>query len=907
MEMNNRKMSRIVRVLFMILLTVILAVPDAAVADTADVGNDSIIYIDSADDLLELADNCAMDTWSQDKTVFLRADVSLSGIRFETIPIFGGIFDGGGHTISGLELSSGCYPAGLFGIIQEGAVVRNLIVEGTVSPSGDADTVGGIVGLNNGIVVACAFSGSVSGKSSTGGIAGVNGLTGELKDCSVSGGIFGRHATGGIAGQIEPYIDMDLSADLLSELQREIDTLSYLVDNAISDADGSLQTAVDRLNNMADYLDSAAVSVGNLTASAGIESSVDGLGSIGTGLGASTIITINASQHELSAALSGMTGQLKLLNSEMSGASSELSGDVRAINYQANTVADTAMKLLDESELGDGQSIVSDTSEIDVGAISYGKTGSCTNSGQVYGDIDVGGIAGSLAIEYELDPEDDTSSDLSNEAQSRYELKAVIQNCVNSGVITAKKDCVGGICGRMDLGLILGCEGYGAVESESGDYTGGITGLSHATIRSCYSKCELIGRNYIGGAVGAGCAGDDTVSGSVTAECRTLVIITSSGQYVGAISGGGEGEYTDNYYVSDELTGLGQTSYAGRAAPVSYEELMQDARIPDEFRSFSLTFSADGEEIESIEFQYGDSFEDTDFPDIPVKTGCYAQWDTDTLEDLRFDTVVTAVYTPYITALSCEDCRGSGRPIVYVEGDFCDWDSVVLLARAKTPDEFDQLAGDFEEGVEKYFSCFESGEFPQMYICREIVEQWHVTMPDDGQATHTIRYLPPDEDASNLKVFCRQDGQWQKVDSGTIGSYLTFKVPGNDAEFAVLSVFPVWWVWLLAAVLLLLIVLLIARAIKKTRKRKAKKITAAKPAAPAAGEPDEAAIRILAAEEKLRQVEAELRALRGEDTPSSLPAATAVLDKPKPDNSASEETVVGSKKKHKKRALIKGL
>ncbi len=621
MEMNNRKMSRIVRVLFMILLTVILAVPDAAVADTADVGNDSIIYIDSADDLLELADNCAMDTWSQDKTVFLRADVSLSGIRFETIPIFGGIFDGGGHTISGLELSSGCYPAGLFGIIQEGAVVRNLIVEGTVSPSGDADTVGGIVGLNNGIVVACAFSGSVSGKSSTGGIAGVNGLTGELKDCSVSGGIFGRHATGGIvgtnlgfieacvsvcyvnvvsvdpsadvgsldvdltksaaqlvstdslsastdtggiagyssgiiassenggtvgyqhigyniggiagrscgyitdclntgavcgrkdvggiAGQIEPYIDMDLSADLLSELQREIDTLSYLVDNAISDADGSLQTAVDRLNNMADYLDSAAVSVGNLTASAGIESSVDGLGSIGTGLGASTIITINASQHELSAALSGMTGQLKLLNSEMSGASSELSGDVRAINYQANTVADTAMKLLDESELGDGQSIVSDTSEIDVGAISYGKTGSCTNSGQVYGDIDVGGIAGSLAIEYELDPEDDTSSDLSNEAQSRYELKAVIQNCVNSGVITAKKDCVGGICGRMDLGLILGCEGYGAVESESGDYTGGITGLSHATIRSCYSKCELIGRNYIGGAVGAGCAGDD--------------------------------------------------------------------------------------------------------------------------------------------------------------------------------------------------------------------------------------------------------------------------------------------------------------------------------------------------------------------------------------------------------------
>lgn len=66
-----------------------------------------VIRITCAEDLLELSRNCALDTWSQGKHVALTADISLAGTGYTPIPTFGGTFDGGGYTISGLDLSSG--------------------------------------------------------------------------------------------------------------------------------------------------------------------------------------------------------------------------------------------------------------------------------------------------------------------------------------------------------------------------------------------------------------------------------------------------------------------------------------------------------------------------------------------------------------------------------------------------------------------------------------------------------------------------------------------------------------------------------------------------------------------------------------------------------------------------------
>ena len=83
-------------------------------------------------------------------------------------------------------------------------------------------------------------------------------------------------------------------------------------------------------------------------------------------------------------------------------------------------------------------------------------------------------------MEYQLDPEDDVSSGTGGR---KYEYKAVVQLCVNTGEITGKRSYTGGIAGKMDLGLITDCQSYGPVTSENGSYVGGIAGLTGASVR----------------------------------------------------------------------------------------------------------------------------------------------------------------------------------------------------------------------------------------------------------------------------------------------------------------------------------------------------------------------------------------------------------------------------------------
>ena len=77
--------------------------------------------------------------------------------------------------------------------------------------------------------------------------------------------------------------------------------------------------------------------------------------------------------------------------------------------------------------------------------------------------MNVGGIAGSMAIEYDTDPEDDITKLGNNSLNFTLETKAIIQSCVNKGEITSKKDSVGSIVGNMALGLLTDSEGYGSV------------------------------------------------------------------------------------------------------------------------------------------------------------------------------------------------------------------------------------------------------------------------------------------------------------------------------------------------------------------------------------------------------------------------------------------------------------
>ena len=56
--------------------------------------------ITTAEDFVAFAENCRLDSYSQNLAVTLEKDIDLSGVSFESVPIFSGSFDGGGHTIT---------------------------------------------------------------------------------------------------------------------------------------------------------------------------------------------------------------------------------------------------------------------------------------------------------------------------------------------------------------------------------------------------------------------------------------------------------------------------------------------------------------------------------------------------------------------------------------------------------------------------------------------------------------------------------------------------------------------------------------------------------------------------------------------------------------------------------------
>ena len=135
------------------------------------------ITIASPAALLALAENCRLDTYSRNLVVYLAGDLDLSGMAFESIPIFSGTFDGRGHTISGLSVTADGSVQGLFRYLTGEAVVRDLSIMGQIRPGGSRSEVGAIAGRSEGSILNCSFRGNVSGGSYVGGLVGRNGTS----------------------------------------------------------------------------------------------------------------------------------------------------------------------------------------------------------------------------------------------------------------------------------------------------------------------------------------------------------------------------------------------------------------------------------------------------------------------------------------------------------------------------------------------------------------------------------------------------------------------------------------------------------------------------------------------------------------------------------------------------------
>ena len=486
-------------------------------------------------------------------------------------------------------------------------------------------------------------------------------------------------------------------------------------------------------------------------------------------------------------AMDGISAQLNALNQNMSSASSRMTNQLRAINDQVNVVLTLLMDAIEEISDPDDKTVLEDTSDT-APSTTDGRIESSINRGVVDADVDVGGIAGAMAVENLLDPEDDQLEESNSLLRTGYTVSAVVVDCTNEGAVTAKKKAVGGICGRMDLGLIQNCEAYGDVTG--GDEVGGIAGASSAKIKASWAKCTLSGGNYVGGILGEGTESDLTKGSSSVVNCRAIVDIAEADQFAGAIAGGQSGDFSGNLFVSDTLRGIDRLSRSGQAEPVSYATLISQENTPDGFRQLTVTFKDEDHVLGKRSVEYGGSITEADYPELPTKEGCYTQWSSTSLDSLHLDTVVSVIYTPYVQALRSAAMREGGRPVFFAEGDFTDSD---VLAAVQA----DTLTG--PGGT---------------------VEQWSLTLPTDGADAHTVRYLPTDS-SKTYKVYVQENGSWNQLDTDTMGSYLTFAVAGTSAEIAVVeSGLPVWmFIVIGAAVLVVLLVLLLRKKRKGGKKQ----------------------------------------------------------------------------------------
>jgi len=135
------------------------------------------------------------------------SDVYLDDLKLK-LNSFRGTFDGNGKTISNLKITGGEEDLfnGLFSIIGDKGIVKNLAVSGAVS---GGNCVGGIAGMNDGTVQNCYSTVTVTGNASLefggnfclsiGGIVGEN-YSGTIRNCYSTGTVTGGKNVGGVAG-----------------------------------------------------------------------------------------------------------------------------------------------------------------------------------------------------------------------------------------------------------------------------------------------------------------------------------------------------------------------------------------------------------------------------------------------------------------------------------------------------------------------------------------------------------------------------------------------------------------------------------------------------------------------------------------------------------------------------------
>ena len=160
--------------------------------------------VTSADGLMNIAK--LVNGGKTDINITLTADIDLTGKNWTPIGTsfsnkYTGTFDGGGHTIKGLTVTTNDQFVGLFGSIGYAGTVKNVMMEDVqITSNRSSGFAGGVAGYSDGTIENCSVSGSVSGTVYVGGVVGAQ-IDGSITGCSSSATVKGTVDVGGVAGQ----------------------------------------------------------------------------------------------------------------------------------------------------------------------------------------------------------------------------------------------------------------------------------------------------------------------------------------------------------------------------------------------------------------------------------------------------------------------------------------------------------------------------------------------------------------------------------------------------------------------------------------------------------------------------------------------------------------------------------
>ena len=608
-------MKRISALLLCLLL--VLSLPITALAaetskteETQAAEEGTTLRIFRRQQFLELAENCRLDSYSQNLSVVLMADIDLTGVDFAGIPIFCGSFDGSGHTVSGLSITQDGSNVGLFRYVGDSALIQNLTVSGEVTPDGSRSAVGGIAGHNAGKILNCSFDGTVSGANDVGGIVGINAVTGILDGCHASGTVAGSHRIGGVAGS-------NLGVIRSCNNRSQVNTTAEENQVKLSDISLSTITGSESISTVTDIGGIAGTSSGIIRESKNrgnvgyqhMGYNVGGIAGTQTGY---LYKCQNFAQVYGRKEVGGIVGQMEpttfieytkdtmqILQSQL-GAVSRLTGQALSTIHDGNSDVGTQVNNLYDSlenakdALGtllpngdDPYPPDQDTIDAAINNVNgslasarsslYGVMGSISDTASSLNRT-MGSIAGQISaigatVSSASQNLGGTIEDISDRDAAEI-LSGKVEKCTNSGPVLADLNAggvVGAIAFENDLdpesdlqiggdsslnfdtqlrAVILGCENSGSVTAKR-ENVGGIVGwMALGLTKDCLStgSIDAADADYVGGVVGK--------SSGYVRQCSAKSDITGKA-YVGGIAG--EGLTVTDCRSMVQLTGAEKT------------------------------------------------------------------------------------------------------------------------------------------------------------------------------------------------------------------------------------------------------------------------------------------------------------------------------------------------------------